>query len=76
MAKEMGIEGKCYIRFVVTETGKITDVKVARGIPGGEMCDKEAQRVIRMMPDWKPGKNRGKAVSCYVTMPVAFKLTQ
>jgi protein TonB len=74
LAKEMGIEGKCYLRFVVTETGKITDVVVVKGIPGGEMCDKEARRVLRMMPDWKPGKNQGKAVSCYVTMPVAFKM--
>lgn len=75
LAREMGIEGKCYLRFVVTETGKITDVVVVRGIPDGEMCDMEARRVLRMMPDWKPGKNRGKAVSCYVTMPVAFKLS-
>lgn len=73
-AKEMGIEGRCYLRFVVTEQGDIKDVEVVKGIPGGRECDLEARRVLRMMPNWKPGRNGGKAVSCFVTMPVAFKM--
>lgn len=75
-AREMAIEGKCYIRFVVSDAGKISDVQVVKGVPGGQMCDREAVRVVKMMPDWKPGKMEGKAVNCYMVLPVTFKLTE
>ncbi|MEN9440100.1 MAG: hypothetical protein RLZ33_176, partial [Bacteroidota bacterium] len=71
---ENGIEGKVYLRFVVDEAGKLSDVKVLRGVNGGPGCDKEARRVVQAMPNWKPGMNNGKACKVYMTIPVVFRL--
>ncbi|MES2798397.1 MAG: energy transducer TonB [Bacteroidota bacterium] len=73
-AIEMGIEGKTFLRFVVGKDGNIEDVRVLRGLSGCTACDKEAQRVVRSMPNWKPGKNGGKAVRSYFDLPVSFRL--
>lgn len=72
MAREAGIQGKVFINFVVEKDGSIADVKVMRGIGGG--CDEEAIRVVKSMPKWKPGKQRGKAVRVSYNLPVNFKL--
>ena len=72
IARENGIEGKVYIRFIVSKDGSIRDVKVLRGIGSG--CDEEAMRVVKRMPNWKPGKQRGKAVSVMFNLPFSFKL--
>lgn len=74
VAKEAGIQGKVYVSFVVDKDGSITDVKVLRGIPGGKMCDQEAIRVVKAMPKWNPGKQRGKAVKVSYMLPVQFTL--
>lgn len=74
VAKEAGIQGKVYVSFVVGKNGEITDVKVLRGIPGGKMCDDEAVRVVKAMPKWNPGKQRGKAVKVSYMLPVQFTL--
>jgi len=74
VAKEAGIQGKVYISFVVERDGKIADVKILRGIPGGRMCDNEAVRVVKQMPRWSPGKQRGKAVRVSYNLPVHFRL--
>ncbi|MDD4599139.1 MAG: energy transducer TonB, partial [Lentimicrobiaceae bacterium] len=58
MARESGIQGTVYVTFVVEKNGAVTDVRVLRGIGGG--CDEEAVRVIKAMPRWNPGKQRGK----------------
>lgn len=71
-AKEMGIEGKVYLSFVVDNFGNVTNVKVLRGIGGG--CDEEAMRVVKKMPRWKPGKQGGRAVSVNFNLPIEFKL--
>lgn len=71
-AKENGIEGKVFTQFVVGKDGKLRNLKVLRGIGGG--CDKEALRVLKQMPAWKPGTQRGKAVSVMFTLPFYFKL--
>lgn len=73
-AKELDIQGKCYLTFVVSAQGNISNVTVARGVPDCPECDKEAIRVIRSMPKWKPGKNGGKAVPSYFNLPVTFTL--
>ena len=52
--------------------GKVRDVKVLKGIGFG--CDEEAMRVASLMPDWKPGRQGGRAVSVRFTMPVRFKM--
>ena len=60
------------MRKVRSGTIKIKDVKLIRGIGGG--CDEEALRVVRNMPDWNPGKQRGKPVSVQFRLPVNFTL--
>lgn len=68
------IQGKVYIKFVVEEDGRPTQAIVMKGIPDCPECDVEAVRLIRQMPKWEPGKINGKAVKCYYTIPVTFKL--
>jgi protein TonB len=72
MARENGITGTVYVTFVVEGNGKITDVKKLRGIGGG--CDEEAIRVVKSMPEWKPGKQNGKSVRVQYNLPIKFTL--
>lgn len=72
MARESGIQGTVYVTFVVERNGNVTDVRVLRGIGGG--CDEEAVRVIKAMPKWNPGKQRGKPVRVQFNMPIKFTL--
>jgi protein TonB len=72
MAKESGISGRVFLTFVVERDGSVTDVKILRGIGGG--CDEEAVRVIKKMPRWSPGKQRGKPVRVQFQMPIKFTL--
>ncbi len=72
MAKESGISGRVYVTFVVEKDGSVSDVKILRGIGGG--CDEEAVRVIKAMPRWNPGKQRGKPVRVQYRMPIKFTL--
>jgi TonB family protein len=69
-ARESGISGTVYVRFIVGKDGKISDVTLLRGIGGG--CDEEAIRVVKEMPSWTPGKQNGTAVPVYFTLPVKF----
>lgn len=73
MAKESGIQGTVTVTFVVERDGSVTNVKILRGIGGG--CDEEALRVIRNMPKWEPGKQRGKPVRVQFNMPLKFTLS-
>lgn len=73
VALEMGIGGKCYLKFVVSTSGNISNVKVVKGVPDCKECDEEAMRVVRAMPNWAPAKNNGKAVNSYYNLPVTFK---
>ncbi len=72
LAKESGIQGRVFINFVVEPDGSIDHVKVLRGIGGG--CDEEAVRVVKSMPKWIPGKQRGKPVRVSFNLPVKFTL--
>ncbi len=74
MAKEAGITGKCYLNFVVDQTGNITNAKIAKGVPGCPECDKEALRVVKSMPNWKVGKQNGRAVPVLINVPFNFTL--
>ena len=71
-AKELGIQGKVFVTFVVEVDGTITDVRVLRGIGGG--CDEEAIRVVKSMPKWVPGKQRGVPVRVQFNLPIKFTL--
>jgi len=72
LAKESGIQGRVFINFVVEPDGTIDNVKVLRGIGGG--CDEEAVRVVKSMPKWIPGRQRGKPVRVSFNLPVKFTL--
>ena len=73
IAQENGIQGRVICQFVVNKDGAIVDVEVVRS-GGDASLDKEAVRVIKSMPKWKPGKQRGKAVRVKYTVPVNFRL--
>jgi TonB family protein len=72
-ARKSGVQGIVFVSFVVEKDGKITNVKTLRGI--NNSCDKEAERVISMMPAWKPGIQRGQPVRVQFNMPVKFSLS-
>jgi len=57
---------------VVDKEGKIKEAKILRGIGGG--CDEEALRVVKSMPDWKPGRQNGRSVQVQYNLPVNFTL--
>lgn len=72
IARESNVQGRVYLSFVIEPDGSVSNVKVLRGIGAG--CDEEAMRVVKSMPKWSPGKQRGKAVRVSYTVPVNFKL--
>lgn len=72
IAKENNIQGRVYVTFVVDKDGKVKDAKVLRGIGGG--CDEEALRVVKNMPEWKPGRQNGRSVLVQYNLPVLFNL--
>ena len=74
MAKEAGLTGKCFLKFVVNENGSISDVTVLKGVPGCGECDREAIRVVKMMPAFKPGKQNGRSVKVFFNLPINFQL--
>jgi protein TonB len=71
-ARRMGVDGTVYVQFVVGKDGTINDVKTIRGISAD--CDKEAERVVNLMPKWKPGRQNGKSVFVRFVLPIRFKL--
>jgi protein TonB len=74
-AKDNEIQGRVFIKFVVKTDGSLSDIKVARSVPGGKMLDDEAIRVIKLTSGkWKPARQNGKTVSCNMTLPVVFVL--
>ena len=72
-AYRKGIQGRVVCQFVVKNNGKISNVKVVRSA-GNKSLDREAVRVIRSMPKWKPAMYQGKPVSVKYTVPVTFRL--
>ena len=72
IAKDAGIQGTVFVTFVVDEKGEVKDVKVLRSLGGG--TDEEAIRVVKSMPKWSPGKQRGKAVKVQYNLPIRFTL--
>ncbi|MEJ2594324.1 MAG: M56 family metallopeptidase [bacterium] len=71
-AKANKTEGKVMVNFVVNKAGSVTEVEAVKGI--GDGCDEEAVRVVKMLPDWTPGYNDGKAVNVSFNLPVLFRL--
>ena len=73
-ALELGIRGKIVLQYVIDINGEIRNVKVIRSLGGG--CDEEAIRVVKLMPKWKPGRQNGKIVPVYFTLPIFFQLKE
>ncbi len=72
-ALEKNVQGTVYVSFIVEPDGTISNPILKRDIGYG--CGEEAIRVIKMMPKWKPGKQKGKAVKTQMMLPVSFKLS-
>ena len=72
VAEENGVQGRVIVTFVVERDGSITEVKVAKSVDPS--LDREAVRVVKSMPKWTPGKQKGEAVRVKYTMPVTFRL--
>lgn len=72
VARESGIDGTVYIEFVVEKDGSISKPTIKRDIGGG--CGEEALRVVKNMPKWKAGKQRGKPVRSLFVLPIRFVL--
>ena len=71
-AKELGIQGRVFVSFVVEPDGSTSNVVVKRGIGGG--CDEEAIRIVKAMPKWAAGKQRGQPVRVQFNLPIKFTL--
>jgi protein TonB len=66
------VKGRVYVRFLVTKTGKITDITLLKGIENCPQCDREALRLVKLMPDWKPAEQEGKPVDTHFSLPITF----
>lgn len=73
-AQARGIQGRVIVQFVVNSDGSICDEKLIKSVD--PQLDAEALRVIRSMPKWKPGMQKGKPVRVRYTLPVTFRLAQ
>ena len=71
-AEENGVQGVVHVRYAVERDGSITDVKVMKSVDPA--LDKEAVRVVKSMPRWIPGKQKGETVRVRLTVPVTFRL--
>jgi protein TonB len=71
-ARNMRIEGKVFVEFIIDETGKMTEIRTIKGIGAG--CDEEAERVLNAAPLWSPGKQRGVPVKVKMVLPIYFQL--
>lgn len=72
-AKENGIIDRITMRFVVSETGEISDVTVVNGIPDCPDCEEEAIRFVKSMPRWVPARKTGSYVRSYCNLPLWFE---
>ncbi|MEJ6734100.1 MAG: energy transducer TonB [Flavobacteriales bacterium] len=72
IAKENNITGRVFVGFVVDKTGSVTGVKILRGVD--KYLDAEALRVVKSMPKFSPGRQRGKPVKVQYNIPITFKL--
>ena len=71
-ARDKDISGRVFVSFVVEKDGSVNDVKVIRGVD--KILDDEAVRVVKVMPKWTPGKQKGEAVRVNYNLPIFFKL--
>ena len=68
------VQGKCILKFVVTKIGTIGKIKIVRSL--SQECDEEAKRVVRTLPEFFPGRQNGRPVNVWYTLPVNFRLSK
>ena len=71
-AIKSGVSGRVHLQFTIEPDGSLSNVSVLKGIGFG--CDEEAMRVVKLMPNWKPGKQSGRAVRVKFNLPIVFSL--
>ena len=71
-ARDLGVEGRVYVKFVVEPSGDLTNIEVVKGLGYG--CDKEALRIVKSMPRWIPGQHEDVIVPVIYTIPVIYQL--
>lgn len=72
--KEQNIEGKVIASFIIDEMGKVTQLRITKSVEGSKNFNKEVLRVVSEMPDWVPGKRKGKNVAVHFNLPINFQL--
>lgn len=72
LAQSQRIQGRVVVSFIVNKDGSIVDVKLEKSV--NALLDREALRVIRMMPRWKPGVHNNQPCRTMVAVPVVFKI--
>lgn len=72
LALRNGVEGRVYAKFVVDETGQVTNISIVKGIGAG--CDEEAARVLATLPRFTPGEQNGRPVKVYFNVPISFQI--
>lgn len=72
-AREMGIQGRVIVQFVVNKSGKAVEPVIVQSLH--HLLDDEAIRLIESMPKWKPGEEKGEPVRVKFTMPINFRLS-
>ena len=72
-ARKQGIEGMVVVRFIISKTGEVKSPEIIRELGGG--CDESVLEVVSQMPNWIPGRQKGKAVNVFFNLPVKFKLS-
>lgn len=73
-AIDYGLQGRCYLKFVIEKDGKVTNISVVRGVPDCPQCDKEGIRLLKSMPNWIPSVAEGKRVRTWMQVPLNFTL--
>ena len=73
-AQRANVQGRVFVRFIVTKTGEVTNVKILKGIGFG--ADEEATRVVQTMPNWEPATQNGQRVNVEFNLPINFALEE
>lgn len=70
--EELLVGGRVIVRFIIEKDGTVSNVVLEERLRKCEPCNREAIRVVKNMPKWKPGSKNGKAVRTYVRLPIRF----
>lgn len=73
-AKDANITGICYMNMIVEQNGQISNIRIIKGIRNCLDCDKEALRIVKLMPAWNPATQNGKPVKVQMNIPIKFLL--